>query len=60
MKRDTRCPVCGGNDWIKRERIKPSKKKIIDIDIDLNTLESRPETEVVYVCKRDGCEKKVD
>jgi hypothetical protein len=56
--RDTSCPVCGRNEWIrkvKKERVKSDKI------IDLNILERPNEVEVVvYVCKYDGYEKRVD
>ena len=56
--RDTTCPVCGGNDWVrkvKRERVKSDKI------IDLNILEKPDHVEVVvYVCRRDGYEKRLD
>ena len=56
--RDTRCPVCGGNDWVrkvKRERVKSDKV------IDLNILEKPDHVDVVvYACRHDGYEKRLD
>ena len=58
MSRDTRCPVCNGNDWVRRLKREPVKS---DKVIDLNILEKPAYLEVaVYVCRKCGHEKRLD